>query len=386
MSTITRKSGRTPKASSKARLLADPALDATVPTAKQLRKRKSRAVPVGENSPVQGVALGVVVDPNERAEGAGETTTQQNLDGDAGAVLPVDDEEQAVLRDEDDDPTLLERVTPVPPVVDEADNMSAYDVVLVDPPKGPDQGRGDNGKVEKRKRADKDSAKNSRKRKQPPPPPLPSDEESEEEDDLLDLEEGGTWRREYVADEWPEDYSSEVVVLEDVHAVSAELLASCAHLAIFASVQPGEGRAALAGNIFVLLSRRRPEDPVGLIPAGFFQVSPLPADCEGPRRASLIATSNRHPDLEHAGLTGHPSQSLMTAAEVISLDFEPSTVLHFVSARGWHQAESMKGKLLRFAPTFMLPVVHFVPLLTVSASDMTDFSPAVFCEESPGGE
>jgi hypothetical protein len=73
----------------------------------------------------------------------------------------------------------------------------------------------------------------------------------------------------------------------------------------------------------------------------------------------------------------------MMAAEVTTFDFEPSTVLHFVSARGWHQAESMKGKLLRFAPTFMLPVVHFVPRLTVSASDTTDFLPAAFVKKAP---
>ena len=140
---------------------------------------------------------------------------------------------------------------------------------------------------------------------------------------------------------------------DDVFELSAELLVSCAGLAIFASVLDGVGRDALPGNIFLVLHGKSLGMAKDGIPVSFFQVAPVPIDCEGWRRAAKVATSV--PNL------GDPSATRdMVSSEVTYIDFGPDTKLSFVSVRGWAQAKALGGSQLRFAHSFTTSFVAFV--------------------------
>ena len=140
---------------------------------------------------------------------------------------------------------------------------------------------------------------------------------------------------------------------DDVFELSAELLVSCAGLAIFASVLDGVGRDALPGNIFLVLHGKSLGMAKDGIPVSFFQVAPVPIDCEGWRRAVKVATSV--PNLGDISATRD-----MVSSEVTSIDFGPDTKLSFVSVRGWAQAKALGGSQLRFAHSFTTSFVAFV--------------------------
>jgi hypothetical protein len=164
----------------------------------------------------------------------------------------------------------------------------------------------------------------------------------------------GNWDRRFLRFDVDEGETSQVDDPgDDVFELSAELLVSCAGLAIFASVLDGAGRDASPGNIFLVLHGKSLGMAKNGVPVSFFQVAPVPVDCEGWRRAAKVATSV--PNL------GDPSVSRnMASSEVTYLDFGPDTKLSFVSVQGWAQAKSLGADHLRFAHSFMAPFVAFV--------------------------
>ena len=149
---------------------------------------------------------------------------------------------------------------------------------------------------------------------------------------------------------WPDDddfiEEEEKVADLDPLLVTADVLATCTgKQAILSTVVAGRGRDAAAGNVFLVLRRS------ALMP-GFelclYQVAATPSDPEEPRRASRIATSS--PAAE---------RNTMSLHEVSYIDFEPESVMFYVSKRGWSQALAMEGKQLRFSRPCLQGVVPY---------------------------
>jgi hypothetical protein len=163
---------------------------------------------------------------------------------------------------------------------------------------------------------------------------------------------------------WPgdDDIESEVDGSRnegDIFSTSAALLAEIvgggSKAAVLSSLEGHIGREAVAGNVFVILQEApalmrsaAPDRPL----LCFYQVAPIPADPAGVRRAYRVATSM--PDY----MVGEENpQGVMAAWEVTLIDFQPDTVLSFVSAQGWIQALKLSGSYLRFSLPHMAPVI-----------------------------